>query len=429
MKFARILAALPLLVALARAQDPERPPVVDVTAANLERHLKYLAGDDLEGRNSGYKGNDAATDYIAEHFRKIGLKPVGDKDEKGEPTYWQSFKVLARKTRNCVGYAEGTDEKLKTELVVIGAHHDHVGKAGQADAGRMKNSKADPEDKIWNGADDNGSGTVTVLEIARAFMEGRVSTKRSILFMTFSGEEYGLLGSEHYCKKPIFPLKSTVAMINLDMVGRNPDKRLDVGGISTSEDWQKLIDAAAEGTGVKYGTSREVTPGSDHYSFYQVRVPAIHFFTGFHGDYHCQSDHPDKISYANMEKIGRFGMRLLRSVADEPQRIKPSFKAASKKLGIGTSDLTEDDYDALKLGDGEGGLQITSVADESPARAGGLQKGDVIVEFDGQKLPRKGTLEKLRELIGKSVDGVDVPIVVLREGGRAELKVRWEKSE
>jgi len=428
----RSVKILLLLAGLCAAQETPKAPIdaaaESIKAAALEKHLKHLASDDLEGRNTGYPGNDKASEYIAEHFRKIGLAPVGDKDDGGKPTYWQHFKVGKRTTRNCVGWVEGTDEKLKAELVVIGAHHDHVGKSGQSDAGRMRSATEDPDDKIWNGADDNGSGTVTVLEIARAFMEGKVRTKRSVLFMTFSGEEYGLLGSIHYCEHPIFPLAGTVAMINLDMVGRNPEKRMEVGGVGTSADWEGLLKAAAEGTGVRYLTTREVSQGSDHFSFAQKRVPAVHFFTGFHGDYHCQSDHPDRIAYANMEKIGRFGVRLLAGIAEAPERPKPSFKAQPKKLGIMGEDLRAREAEEAGLGEEEGGIRLTTISAGSPAEAAGFRAGDLLVEFDGKRLPRDGAMTELRELIAGAKAGVDIPVVVLRDGKRTKLKVRWEEK-
>src|SRR5258705_5410638 len=237
-----------------------------ITADSLKKHLVVIAGDDYEGRCSGYPGNDKAAEYIANHFKKIGLPPAGEKTDKGEATYFQTFQVRGRNTRNCLGWAEGSDPALKEEIVVIGAHYDHVGMPDQANAGRMKNKNADPDDKIWNGADDNGSGTGTVLEIAAAFMEGKLQTKRSILFMLFSGEEFGLIGSQYYVDHPLFPLEKTAAMINLDMVGRPGKRKLDVGGTSTAKEWPDLLAKAAEGTGFRFTPTPGGTPGSDHYS-------------------------------------------------------------------------------------------------------------------------------------------------------------------
>ncbi|HKS16271.1 MAG TPA: M20/M25/M40 family metallo-hydrolase, partial [Planctomycetota bacterium] len=259
--------AWPLLLVLVLPLAAQEPAVPEGSIARLKAHLAELAGDAYEGRNAGYPGNDKAAEYIAAHFKKIGLRPAGEKDEKGQATWFQSFKVDERPTRNVLGFVEGSDPALKSEYVIIGAHHDHVGKEGQASQGRMPKLKSDPDDKVWNGADDNGSGTVTVLEIAQSFMEGKLRPKRSILFMTFSGEEWGLLGSKHYVANPLVPLEKTVAMINLDMVGRNGTKPLEVMAIATSAEWPDLVAEAAKGTGVEYKTSTALIQGSDHYSF------------------------------------------------------------------------------------------------------------------------------------------------------------------
>ena len=420
-----LLLALPLA-----AQESKAPSALDaaaalVTADGLKGHLMVIAGDEYAGRNSGYPGNDKTAEYVAAHFKKIGLKPAGEKEESGAATWFQSFKVQGKITRNVLGMAEGTDPELKSEIVVIGAHHDHVGQQGESDAGRMKNSKADREDKIWNGADDNGSGTVTVLEIARAFMQGKVRTKRSILFMTFSGEEYGLIGSDHYVNNPLFPLAKTVAMINLDMVGRNGEKPLDVGGVSTSEAWVGLCEEAAKGTDLNYKTSPAVMPGSDHFSFSKMKIPAVHFFTGFHADYHCQSDHPEKIDYDRMAKIGRFGVRLLALTADRVPRIEYS---GPKTLGVETEALDDDEAEELSLPEGEGGLRIAKVKPETAAALAGMREGDVLVQFNGKKLDRDNPLKTLRTELKAVKNGVDVPLVVIRDGKKVTLTAVWGRK-
>jgi hypothetical protein len=421
----RILALTALLWLPLHAQEA---PSVDraaalVTADSLKKHLTVLAGDEYEGRCSGYPGNDKAAEYIANHFKKIGLRPAGEKNDKGEATYFQTFQVRERNTRNCLGLAEGSDPALKEEIVVIGAHYDHVGKDGQANAGRMKNKNADPDDKIWNGADDNGSGTVTVLEIARAFMEGKLRPKRSVLFMLFSGEEFGLLGSRHYVEHPLFPLEKTAAMINLDMVGRPGKRKLDVGGVSTAREWPDLLAKAAEGTGFEFTTSPGVTPGSDHYSFVAKRIPAVHFFTGFHADYHCQTDHADKIDYDAMEKIARFGLRLLVLTADHAGRMTPL-----RKLGIDTEEVSPERAKELGLKEDEGGISVMRVRENSVAGKAGLEEGDILVEFQGKKLPAAGPVAALQTWIQAVAEDADAILTVLRAGKRVNLKVRWPRK-
>ena len=400
-----------------------------ITAKDLSAHLAVLASDDYEGRNSGYPGNDKTAEYIAAHFKKIGLLPAGEKDPSGAATWFQEFKVGGRATRNVLGRVEGSDPELKSEFVVIGAHHDHVGKRGQSNMGQMKSKRADPDDVIWNGADDNGSGTVTVLEIARAFMEGKLRTKRSIVFMTFSGEEWGLVGSKFFVDNPLVPLEKFAAMINLDMVGRNGSKPMDVGGVSTAAEWTDLCAESAKGTELAYKTSPGVMAGSDHYQFARKRIPAVHFFTGFHEDYHCQTDHADKIDYDRMVKIGKFGLRLLALTADRIPRMAYTGSSGVRTLGVQTEDLDEEGAAELALPADQGGVRVTKVSEESAAERAGVKEGDVLVEFNGKTLSLDMPLSTLRKELKAVKDGVDVPLVVLRDGKRVELTATWGKKK
>jgi hypothetical protein len=213
------------------------------------------------------------------------------------------------------------------------------------------------------------------------------------------------------------------------MVGRNPERRVEIGGVGTSGDWEDLVKRAADGTAIKYTTTREVSQGSDHFSFAQKKIPAVHFFTGFHRDYHCQSDHADKIAYENMERIGRCALRLVTFVADAPARPTPSFKAAAGKrrmLGIQGDDLDEREAGDYGLGRDEGGIRLSVIVADSPAERAGFEAGDVLLEFAGQKLPRDGTTKALRDLIGLVKDGEEVRAVVLRDKKRVTLTVKWE---
>ncbi|HXX95140.1 MAG TPA: M20/M25/M40 family metallo-hydrolase, partial [Planctomycetota bacterium] len=224
-----------------------------VTTDLLKKHAYFLADDALEGRCAGYPGCNKAADYIAEVMKQAGLAPAGD-----EGTYFQKFRVKGRETKNCVGILEGTDPDLKKEFVVIGAHYDHVGTSEQDDFGRLG---AGSEHSIWNGADDNGSGTTTVLGVLRAFAEGGLRTRRTIVFILFSGEEAGLIGSRYYCNHPAGPISQHVYMLNLDMVGRNPQKPIEVQGVGSAEGavLQKIVERACEKNGLKAKITPQVT--------------------------------------------------------------------------------------------------------------------------------------------------------------------------
>jgi Zn-dependent M28 family amino/carboxypeptidase len=311
-----------------------------ITPDGLKIHLTELASNKYEGRNAGYPGDQMATEYIADHFQHIGLIPVGDTAD-GKRSYFQHFEFVPRrpprpmkkmKTRNVVGFVEGTDETLKHQVVVIGAHHDGQGKAGQADPGRVY--EGDATDEIWNSADDNSSGTVAVLEIAHALMAGKVRTKRSILFMTFGAEEHGLYGeealhrpdlprlggSEYYAAHPLFELKNHIAMINLEMVGRNPQVEPDVRGTATSPLWKEVIAKASEVTGLTVSLSPPLTNDTDHFAFGVRGIPAIHIGVGgSRSHYHQRHDQADAIAYDRLAQISRFTLTMAVELANRQE--------------------------------------------------------------------------------------------------------------
>jgi hypothetical protein len=407
-----------------------------VTTDVLKKHAYFLADDALEGRCSGYPGCNKAADYIADLMKKAGLAPAGD-----EGTYFQKFKVKGRETKNCVGLLEGTDADLKKEYVVIGAHYDHVGTAEQDDFGRMG---AGGDDTIWNGADDNGSGTTTVLAVIKAFTEGGLKTRRSIVFILFSGEEAGLIGSRHYCKNPIAPIGQHVYMLNLDMVGRNPQKPMEVQGVGSGEGGglRKIVERACEKSGLKAKITDQVTllgGDSDHSSFRDKKVPYTFFFSGFHRDYHRPSDTADKLSYDQLQKVAGTSIDILLDVAALDERPKwagktpgglqvPDVDPATppRRLGVTVQELDPAECDALKLEAGQGALRIDAVHGGSSAETAGIRTGDHILSIAGEKLPRSGAREALRVALTDRVKpNKETEIIVLRKGERVTLKAKW----
>ena len=408
-----------------------------VTTDLLKKHAYFLADDALEGRCAGYPGCNKAADYIADVMKKAGLKPAGD-----EGTYFQKFKVRGRETKNCVCLLEGTDPDLKKEYVVLGAHYDHVGTADQEDFGRMGGGG---EDTIWNGADDNGSGTTSVLAVLKAFGEGGLRTRRSILFICFSGEEAGLIGSRFYTNHPIAPLAQHVYMLNLDMVGRNPQKPIEVQGVGSAEGGvvQKIVERATTANGLKAKITPQVTlmgGDSDHSSFSAKKVPYTFFFSGFHRDYHRPSDTADKLSYDQLMKVVGTSMDILLDVAALDERPKWAGKALGPQLpdaepgtprrllGVTVQEMDGSECDALKLEAEQGALRVDAVHASSAAEAAGLKTGDYILSIAGEKLPRTGGREALRTaLTDKVKPGKETEILVLRKGEKVTLKAKWSE--
>lgn len=200
------------------------------------------------------------------------------------------------KANNVIGILPGSDPVLKNEYLVIGAHYDHDG---------FKKDHADGEDYILNGADDNASGTSGVLAVAEAFSKMKNKPKRSVLFMTFAGEEKGLLGSESYVRKPLFPLEKTVAMLNMDMISRNSIDSLNLEGASLSPDITSIIEEQNKKIGFKIKKEDHFMGGSDHASFYKHQVPFAFFFAGLHPDYHTVRDNPETINSDKAARISR----------------------------------------------------------------------------------------------------------------------------
>jgi len=312
---------------------------------DLRKHLSILASDSLEGRETGRPGQKMAADYIMNHFKEIGIPPY--KRNK----YYQKFKVKSGrhlckcddcdmsfiktifnnkkiKGENVLGYIEGTD--LKEELIVVTAHYDHLGKH---------------DSLIFNGADDDASGTVAVMEIAEAFMlakkEGN-GPRRSVLIMAVSGEEKGLLGSKYYTENPVYPLENTVANLNIDMIGRIGDfKKNDnyvylIGSDMLSQELHNLSEEVNKkyiGLELDYTFNKEDDPNryyyrSDHYNFAKNNIPVIFYFNGIHEDYHKPTDTIEKINFKKIEKITRLIFLTAWELANREDRIivdkKPS---------------------------------------------------------------------------------------------------------
>lgn len=310
-----------------------------IIAADLEKHLNILASDSLEGRETGKLGQKMAADYIMNHFINIGIPPY-----KGNK-YYQKFKVksgrhlckcddcdmsfmkkiLGRKKiikgENVLGFIEGTD--LKNEIVVVTAHYDHLGKH---------------DSLIFNGADDDGSGTVAAMEIAEAFMLAKKDGKgprRSVLIMAVSGEEKGLLGSKYYTDNPIYPLENTVANFNIDMIGRIGDFHTDpnyvylIGADMLSTELHNISEAVNKkyiGLELDYTFNKEDDPNryyyrSDHYNFAKNNIPVIFYFNGIHEDYHKPTDTIEKIDFDKIQKITRLIFLTAWEVANKDKRL------------------------------------------------------------------------------------------------------------
>src|SRR5215217_6193630 len=276
---------------------------------------------------------------------------------------------------NVVGVIEGSDPILKDESIIIGAHYDHLGRGGEG-------SLAPREGEIHHGADDNASGTAGVLELARIFSTQRPKLKRTLVFITFSGEEEGLLGSNYYVNHPLMPLDKTVAMINMDMIGRMKDRKLIVGGVGTAKEWRQLITAGSNGA-FELTMNEDGYGPSDHSSFYSKQIPVLFFWTGTHTDYHKPSDTFEKINYNDEARILSLVARIVRDVDSADPRLTFTTAKSDPPRGggfrvyLGTIPNYADTND---------GLLLDGVRDDSPAAKAGLKAGDRVVKIGSREV-------------------------------------------
>lgn len=287
-----------------------------ISAKTFYKHDKYLSSDKMEGRFPGTKGNNDAAAYIKKYFKKYGLKEFNE-------NYYQSFRLFVKpginktksdsvSTQNVVGYIEGSDEKLKNEFIVIGAHYDHWGWGGEGSSSKKKDVVA-----IHNGADDNASGVSALLCILEELSKSKIKPKRSIIFISFSGEEEGLLGSKYFVSH--LPVeKSTVkVMLNMDMVGRlNQKKQIYMGGAGTFPDGVELMKKLGENSGLNPVVFAGDVGGSDHVSFYKSGISVIGFHTGGHPQYHTPEDDIDLINIDGGALVAKYIYNALVRIGD-----------------------------------------------------------------------------------------------------------------
>ena len=355
------------------ACDAPRPTAIE----QLKSDVSYLAADAMQGRETGTQGERLAADYLAERFQELGLTPKGSVD------YFQTFSFqpsnnpheqtqlgtsedsTATKGTNVIGYLDQGGEKT----VVIGAHFDHLGFGGEGSLYR------DSIPAIHNGADDNASGVALLLYLAERLKTESAQT--NYLFIGFSGEEKGLLGSNYFVKNPTIDLSSVNLMVNMDMVGRlNEENTLAVHGVGTSPKFKQLL-FANNNFDLTIAEHESGVGPSDHTSFYLMDLPVLHFFTGQHEDYHKPSDDADKINYPGLERIGQYILALLMDLDDDDKLSFRKTKNESEetprfKVGLGVVP------DYLYTGEG---MRIDGVSEDKPAQKAGLQKGDVVVRL------------------------------------------------
>ena len=310
---------------------------------------------------------------------------------------------------------EGRDPALRGQIVILGAHYDHLGR--QAFGARDPNLP----NAIRNGADDNASGVAAVLELARLLR--RNPPRRSVAVLSFSAEELGLLGSEYLVSHPPFPLDSVQAMLNFDMVGRLRDDKLMVFGTATAKELSAIVTAANGNPGFRLNAVGDGEGPSDHAAFYRKGLPVLHFFTDAHEDYHMSTDDADKINGEGMRRVVAYAERIARELADRPDRITfvrapvtASRTAPSRQAGPQPWLGTVPDMGASETP----GLRLSGVTAGSPAEKAGLKTGDLVVEMAGLPVV---DLQSYSEVLYSKKPGDVIAVVVQRGTERLTFSV------
>jgi len=413
----RFLVGLLVLLALAPAvlRAERRASLLtalnSITADELQSHVDVLAGDAFEGREAGSRGGQAAGGYLWQELEEAGLKPVGE-----DGGYFQSFN---RGYRNILALLEGSDPHLSDEIILVGAHYDHVG------YGNQTNSYG-PFGYVHNGADDNASGTSGLLEMIDAFRRLPQTPRRSILFAFWDGEEKGLVGSKHWARNPTLPLERIQLAVNVDMIGRLKNERLEIYGARTSSGLRRLLSEQNQDEQLALDFSWEIKANSDHYTFYERSIPFLMLHTGLHDNYHRPSDDAHLINTQGLQAVSRLLFAAVFELADRDATT--GFRAEAAREAIGGQSQFEQlsPMPPPRLGirwDNESSERIivTHVEPESAAANAGIQVGDQLVLFSGQPV---GSRDQLRLSVLRS--NVSTSVTVLRPGQPQPLELPVE---
>ena len=386
----------------------------DIT--NIRNEVEYLASDALKGRGTSSPEELKAAEYIAKQFRAVGLTPLKgsflrafEYKKNTNPHDSSLTNIKEKKSNNVVGFLDNK----KPYTIVIGAHYDHLG------LGLDHNSlEANSEGKIHNGADDNASGTAGVIELARYFAGNRETEPFNFLFICFSGEELGLLGSKKWCEQPDLDLKNINYMVNMDMIGRLNDstKKLVVYGVGTSPAFVPIVDSIVSNFIIKKDSSG-VGP-SDQTSFYLKDIPVLHFFTGQHSDYHKPSDDASKVNYKGEAEVLQYIVTLIEKTYHYPKMTfiktrNPDMGKSAFKVTMGVMP----DYTF----EGQG-LRIDGVSDNRPAQKAGILAGDVVKKLGDFEV---NNIEDYMKALGKFKKGDSTKVEVLRKSELVVLNLTF----
>jgi aminopeptidase N len=410
-------AKLPALPPDSRRALADLPPVFSQQA--LREHVAFLASPDLKGRGLGSAGLEKAAQYVADRFKAFGLVPGGDAG-----SYFQRFTVprgqdgQPHEVANVIGILPGSNEAFKGQSAVLGAHVDHLG-LGWPDV------HTGDEGKVHPGADDNASGVAVMLELARVLAAGE-RPPRTVIFIAFTGEEAGRLGSKYYVSHPVRPLAQMEGMINLDTVGRLGTQKVTALGTGTATEWQHIFRGASFVTGVESRSVPESIESSDQVSFIEQRVPAIQIFTAAHADYHRPADTADRIDVPGLAKVAAFVREGLAYLAGRPEPLTNTITPLSAPAPGGLALPKPQAEAGRRVSFGTvpdfaftgPGVKVAGLVPDSPAAKAGLREGDIVLRIDASPV---ANLQGFSNILRGLSPGQTVTVLLRR--GADELQV------
>lgn len=378
----------------------------------IKKDIAYLSSDELQGRATGSPEELKAASYIATRFTKLNLQPKGKDNDYIYPFTFNKPAKFHDTTGGtpCSGVnVAGFLDNQAESTIIIGAHFDHLGLGNDANS-------LDPTSKgvVHNGADDNASGTAGVLALAEYYSTNKKKEKFNFLFICFSGEELGLIGSKKFCDQPTINLSRVNYMINMDMIGRLNDstKKLIIYGVGTAKEWVPLIDQLHGYFSIKKDSSG-IGP-SDQTSFYLKNIPVLHFFTGQHSDYHKPGDDYSKINFEGEKQILQYIIRLIEKTAELPKlefqetkNSSPEIRNFKVTMGV----MPDYTYEGK-------GMRIDGIIGGRPAAKAGLEKGDVVIKMGERNITNLNDYMQALYIFDK---GQTIQLIVLRN--KTELKL------
>nr|WP_230935016.1 M28 family peptidase [Psychroserpens luteolus] len=391
----------------------------EIRSISIEEDVVFLASDELEGRQTGTDGEKAAAEYIAKRFENLGLTA------KGTNGYFQTFSFKPKTDphqevnytvkdgdstitgTNVIGFLDNKAENT----IIIGAHYDHLGYGAEGSLYRGETQE------IHNGADDNASGVAVMLNLAKKL--ALENTGNNYLFMAFSGEEMGLLGSNYFTKNATIDLSKANYMINMDMVGRlKEDKTLAVYGVGTSPVLKQVV--KANNSKFKIIENESGVGPSDHTSFYNSDIPVMHFFTGQHEDYHKPGDDTQKLNYEGMDMISNYLFNIISDLDDNgklPFRKTKNESDNTPRFKVGLGVIPDYLYDGK-------GMRIDGVSEDKAAQRAGLQKGDIVIKL-GDSLVTD--MNSYMRALSSFEEGDKTKVVVKRGDEEVEKDIEFQK--